>query len=70
MAQILENTYEMVCESKIMHGFEVSGLSEAWKEIGKFHCRFLKELMVVPYCAVSGFVEMGLGREGSRQKSP
>jgi len=27
-----ENIYEMVCESKIMYGIEVRGMSEAWRE--------------------------------------
>jgi hypothetical protein len=27
-----ENIYEMVCESKIMYGIEVKGMSEAWRE--------------------------------------
>jgi len=28
---MLENVYEMVCESKTMYGIAVWGLSEAWK---------------------------------------
>jgi hypothetical protein len=29
---MLENIYEMVCESEIMYGIKVRGMSEAWKE--------------------------------------
>jgi hypothetical protein len=33
--QMLENIYEMVCESEIIYGNEVRGLSETWKEFYK-----------------------------------
>jgi hypothetical protein len=46
-----------------MYGFEVWGLSEAWKEIDKTHSRFRKKLMGVPNCAASGFGEMEHGRD-------
>jgi hypothetical protein len=35
--QMLENIYEMVCESKIMYCIEMWGLDGAWKEVGKVH---------------------------------
>jgi hypothetical protein len=41
--QMLENIYEMVCESKIMCGFEVWGLNVAWKEVDKVIVFFVKK---------------------------
>jgi hypothetical protein len=41
--QMLENTYEMVCESKIMYGIEIWGLNGAWKEVDKVHSIFCKK---------------------------
>jgi hypothetical protein len=37
--QLLENAYEMVCESKLMYGAEIWGLDEGWKEIDIIHGR-------------------------------
>jgi len=37
-----ENIYERVCESKIMYGIEVRGLSEVWKELYKVHRDFAR----------------------------
>lgn len=39
---MLENIHEMVCESKIIYGIEVRGLSEAWKELYKVHRDFAR----------------------------
>ena len=41
--QMLENIYEMVCESKIMYGIEIWGLNGAWKEVDKVHSIFCKK---------------------------
>jgi hypothetical protein len=38
--EMLENIYEMVCESKIMYGIEIWGLNGAWKEVGKVADKF------------------------------
>jgi len=64
--QILENRYEILCESKIMYGIEVWRLSEAWKELDKIHRRFCKKLLGILNCAVNGLAEMELGRESRR----
>jgi hypothetical protein len=66
--QVLENIYEMVCESKIMYGIEVWGLNGAWKEVDRVHSIFCKKIIGIPNCAANGFVEMELGRESSRSK--
>jgi hypothetical protein len=66
--QMLENMYEMVCESKIMYGIEVWGLNGAWKEAEKIHSIFCKKIIGIPNCAANGFAEMELGRE-SREAS-
>jgi hypothetical protein len=66
--QILENRYEMLCESKIMYGIEVWKLIEAWKELDKVHRTFCKKLMGIPNCAVNKLAEMELGRESRRGK--
>jgi hypothetical protein len=59
----MENIYEMVCESKIMYGIQVQGLSDIWKELDKVICRFCKKLMGLPSCAANGFAEMELWRD-------
>lgn len=48
--KMLENIYEVVCESKITCGIEVWILSEEWKESDKLHSRFFKNLMVQQLC--------------------
>jgi len=48
----------MLCESKIMYGIELWGMSEAqWKELDKIQNRqvFCKTLMGTPNCVVYGF---------------
>lgn len=55
---MLENIYEMVCESKIVYGIEVWALSEAWKEADKVYSRF----------SAGGYAEMEPGREIRRGK--
>ena len=56
--QVWENIYEVACESEIMYGIEVCGLSEAWIEIDKTCSRFCKKLKGIPNCTASGFAEM------------
>jgi hypothetical protein len=41
----------------------VWGLSETWKELEKFICRFCKKLMGIPSCAANAFTEMETARE-------
>jgi len=65
---MLENVYEMLCESKIMYGIEMWGLSETWKELDNFHSRMWKKLMGILNCTASGCGEMELGRESKRGK--
>lgn len=65
---MLENVYEMVCESKIMYRIEVWRFSEAWKKLGKVHSRLCKKLMGILNCAASGFAEVEFGRESGRGK--
>jgi hypothetical protein len=66
--EMLENVYEMACESKIMYGIEVWGLNGAWKEVDKVHSIFCKKTIGVPNCAANGFAEMELGRESRRSR--
>jgi hypothetical protein len=61
----LENIYE-TCESRIMHGVELWGLDEAWKEVGRIHGRFCKKILGLPRGAVNGVAEMELGRDNRR----
>ena len=50
-AHMLENIYEMVCESKIMYGIELWGLNRAWEEADKVHSRFCKRIIGIPLCS-------------------
>jgi hypothetical protein len=40
-AQLLKNVCEMVCELRLMHGAEIWGLKEGWKEIGGIQGSFV-----------------------------
>ena len=62
----MEIIYEMVCESKIRYGIEVSVLNKAWKVIEKVHGKFHKKLMWMLSCAENGFAEMELPGESSK----
>ena len=59
---MLDNIYEMLCESKIMQGIQVWGLNKVWKELGKVHGGSCNKLTGIPNCEVSGFAEMEVGR--------
>jgi hypothetical protein len=41
--KLLENVYEMVCESRMMYGVEIWGVEEAWKQSDKIHGRMCKK---------------------------
>jgi hypothetical protein len=64
--EMLENIYEMVCESKIVYGIEVWGLNGAWKEVDKVHSIFCKK-RYAKLCS-KWIAEMELGRESRRSK--
>jgi hypothetical protein len=40
--KLLENVYEMVCESRMMYGVEIWRVEERWKQIDKMHGRMCK----------------------------
>jgi hypothetical protein len=65
----LENIYETLCESRIMHGIELRGLDEAWKDVDRIHGRFCKKILRLPRCAANGVAEMELGRYSGRGKA-
>jgi hypothetical protein len=44
--QLLENVYEIVCESRMMYGAEIWGLDEGWKEVDIVHSRLCKKARV------------------------
>jgi hypothetical protein len=48
ISDILENVYEMLGVSKILHGVEVWVLVGRWKEVGKIHKRFCNETLGLP----------------------
>jgi hypothetical protein len=54
----LENIYEMLCESRVMHGVELWGSDEAWKEVDRLHGRCCKKILGLPRCAANGMAEM------------
>jgi hypothetical protein len=58
----------MECESKIMRGTDIWGLSEAWEELDKVHFRFCKKLMGTPNCAANGFADTELVRDSRKGK--
>jgi hypothetical protein len=64
--KLLENVYEMVCESRMMYGVEIWGNEEEWKEIDKIHGRMCKTFLGIPRFAANGVAELELGR-GSRR---
>jgi hypothetical protein len=65
----MEIFYEMVCESKIRYGIEVSVLNKAWKVVEKVHGKFHKKLMWLLSGAENGFAEMELAQESRKNVS-
>ncbi|KDR17814.1 hypothetical protein L798_08243 [Zootermopsis nevadensis] len=65
---ILENVYEMVCESRMMYGAEIWGLEEGWKEVDVIHGRFCKKVLGIPRVGANGVAEVELGRDSRRSK--
>lgn len=61
--QMLDDIYDMVCESKITFGNEVWGLNEALKELDEVLNRFCNKLMGIPNGAAIVFAEIRLDRE-------
>jgi hypothetical protein len=59
--QLLENVYEMVCESRLMHEAEIWGLDERWKKIDIIHGRLCKKIFGIPRFAANRVAELELG---------
>jgi hypothetical protein len=59
---MLQNIYEMACESKIMPEVEVRALNGTWKETDKVHDPFVKVTMVTNNCS------QYYGRNGTWQR--
>jgi hypothetical protein len=66
--QLLENVYEMVCESRLMYGAEIWVLDEGWKKTDIIHGRLCKKLLGIPRFAEDGVAELELGRDSRRGK--
>jgi hypothetical protein len=66
--QLLENVYEMVCESRMMYGAEIWGLDAGLKEIDIIHGRLCKKILGIPRFAANGIAEMELGKDSRRSK--
>jgi hypothetical protein len=66
--QLLENVFEMVCESRLMYGAEICGLDEGWKDIDIIHGRLCKKILRIPRFATNGVAELELGRDSRRGK--
>jgi hypothetical protein len=66
--QLLENVYEMVCESRLMCGAEIWGLDEGWKETAIIHGRLCKKILRIPRFAANGVAEVELGGDSRRGK--
>jgi hypothetical protein len=60
--KLLENIYEMVCESRLMYGAEIWGLDEGWKEIDVIHGRLCKKMLGIPRFAANWVAELELER--------
>jgi hypothetical protein len=66
--RILENMYEMLCESRMMYGVEMWGLEGGWKQIDNIHSRFCKVTLGMPRSAANNVAELELGRVTRRGK--
>jgi hypothetical protein len=66
--QLLENVYETVCESRMMHRAEIWGLDEGWKEIDIINSTLCKKILWIPRFAANGVAEIELGRDSRRGK--
>jgi hypothetical protein len=59
--KILENIYEMLCESRMMYGIETWGLKGGWKQIDNVHSRFCKVSFGIPRLAANNVAELEWG---------
>jgi hypothetical protein len=66
--QLLENVYELVCESRMIYGAEIRGLDEEWKETDIIHGRLCKKILGIPRFAANGVAEIQLARDSRRGK--
>jgi hypothetical protein len=66
--QLLENVYEMACESRLMYGAKIWGLDEGWKETDIINGRLCKKILGRPRFAANGVAELELGRDSRRGK--
>lgn len=60
---MLDDIYDMVCESKTKFGNKVWRLNEALKALDEVLNRFCNKLMGIPNGAAIVFAEVGLSRE-------
>jgi hypothetical protein len=66
--KLLENVYEMVCESRMMFGVEIWGVCEGWKETDKIHGRMSRKVLGNPRFVANGVAELELSRDSRRGK--
>jgi hypothetical protein len=66
--KVLENIYEMLCESRMMYCIEMWDLEGGWKQIDKIHSRFCKVILGMPRSAANNVAELELGRVSRRGK--
>jgi hypothetical protein len=66
--KILENVYEVVCESRLIYGAEIWGLEDGWKEIYVIQGRLCKKVLRIPKPAANGIAKLEMGRDNRRGK--
>jgi hypothetical protein len=49
--------------SRMMHGGEMWGIEEGWKETGTVRGRFSEKVLRMPRCAANKVAELELGRD-------
>lgn len=65
--KILGNTYEMLCEPRIMYGVELCGLEEDWNQIVADQYRFCKKLLGSSKCTAKVITERELERDRQQE---
>jgi hypothetical protein len=66
--KLLENVYEMVCESRMTYGVEIWGLRRDGKKLIKSMGEWEKKIFGIPSFSANGVAVLELGRDSRRGK--
>jgi hypothetical protein len=60
--------YEIICESRMIHGIEIQGIKGGLEIVDNILGRFCKRVLRLPPSTVNNTAEHGLGKDSTRGK--